>query len=530
MQNKDAPKVDLYSYLALAFVMAVYAFVWQGYEKFPIHFITEGNADVMLIEDVARDLNSGGHLADWRLTQAPYLFPDIFVARIMAAVGFEHGAIAMYYQFLLGLIVVGLLYVIARLAKVNPIRVVAYGALIFSASFWGVLHDEAISLYFGLIGCHSGISVPALAATIFIWMFAADEGRRHWATIGIFLSLALGVASDSIVVMFVVPGAMLYALVLFRNRKLSLNEAAFLVCIIFSAVLFGKLYSYLSPFPQDREFLAFYAAQFPHLVAGTVKTFFEVLIKYTTHYPLSLFLLCLTLYSYAVCVRTLYRACRNGERLDSPVFLMSAIAVTALPIVMATQLALGLYVAIDSSRQWAPIVYYTIVTAAIARIGDRSKESDQYALFTMVLAAAICLDIAHMLAARKGELVPESDFATLVNCMNENNLPAGWKYQSDFWLARPTSMFSNGKYGVVPYSNGSVYSNASNIKNVRHAKPIYVISGKSAKATDYISQYGAPSAIYCKMTLRSGDEVQIMDYSQNAKFMEEAQGLASKVY
>src|SRR6478735_12724945 len=47
----------------------------------PLHDTLLYNADVLFIEDVARNLNAGGKLFEWRLTQAPYLFPDIAIAR-----------------------------------------------------------------------------------------------------------------------------------------------------------------------------------------------------------------------------------------------------------------------------------------------------------------------------------------------------------------------------------------------------------------------------------------------------------------
>jgi hypothetical protein len=104
--------------------------------------------------------------------------------------------------------------------------------------------------------------------------------------------------------------------------------------------------------------------------------------------------------------------------------------------------------------------------------------------------------------------------------MKENQLPAGPFYISDYWLARPIRMYSDGTFLVSPYHGGSAdhrptpFTNASNINHARQSSPRYVITGFVMTEQNTVKLFGKPSAEYCKLSI-NGEEVKVLDYSQN---------------
>ncbi len=520
-----------YSALVVLSAAVLYVFIWQCYERLPIHGIVTENADILLIEEVARYLNAGGNLFDWRLTQAPYLFPDIFAARLMAAAGVERGFVAIYYQFWYGLALCGAFCLFAKLAKACIFRTAAATLLLFSLSFIGLLDGDTISLYFGLIGCHSGAALLVLTAVLSIWLGVTRPSLDMWMIPCVFASLFLAAISDSIAIVIVLPGMTLYLWLVLRRKELERAHATTLLWVIAAAVLAGKLFGGLNPFPQDQEFIGYILKQFPHLTPAAFSNFFADLWRYSIHSRISLLLLVLTLWGYATCAMVIAREVKAVDPVaGSPLLPLCLVVIVALPLVLVLQLSLGMYVAIDSSRQWAPIVFLTIIAAVIARLRDISGNGRTFDHLVMLSSVLCCVFLAVTFTMRKGELTATNEFERLAQCMKDK-LPSGAYYIADYWLARPTSFYSNGRFGVVPIQLGfGVFTTAANIKAIRNAEPRYAITGLSIKVEEYAAKYGPATASFCKMQFPQGYSVEVLDYSQNEGFKQEMRQKARVAY
>src|SRR5262249_12210832 len=102
-------RVKQAGFLELLLVGVVALSAWAlltNFGSLPWKHLLFENADVLYFEHIARDLNDGGNLLDWRLTQAPYLVPDIAGARLLALFHWPIGYVGALYQVLLGIALV----------------------------------------------------------------------------------------------------------------------------------------------------------------------------------------------------------------------------------------------------------------------------------------------------------------------------------------------------------------------------------------------------------------------------------------
>lgn len=505
------------SALALA---ALAAFIYASFDYLPIRSIMADNADVLFAEDIARDLNAGGRVFDWRLSQVTYLFPDIFIARLLAVVGVAPGGIGAAYQIVFGALLLALLYALCRLSRVDAWTPLSIATLLYLSAFIGDTISNPVTVHFGLIGEHSGMLIQVLSALICFSMLVREEAPEALACAGLFAAVFLGVISDSLAPIITLPPLVLFGAIAYRDRWLPADRLASAAATVGLGVLFGKLFSYLNPFPQDREFLHLVRAQLPGSILPSIQAFAFDLLYYASHSAISAALLVITILLYGVCARSI---AKRGLR--RPVGLLALTVVVSLPLTITLQLGLGLYGGIALARHWAPAVFLAVALGAIVMMSDSPRIRKNASAIVLIAAIALAGELAREMASRKGQLRPQGLFADLVKCLETHGRP-GWIYIGDYWISRPVHVYTGGKFGVVPFEGDAVFSNQSNLRDIRSAAPEYLITGYKMSAEPFRRSFGEPRAVVCKVTA-AGYNVEILDYSNSEPFKAYARSKAT---
>lgn len=492
-------------------VALLYFFIFFSSQYLPLSAFLSNNADALFIEDIARDLNDGGQLFNWRLTQAPYLFPDITLARALS-IPLNIGRVGIYYQAIFGALNALLIHALCRQLRINSITPVSLSLTIYALSYVGGISGDAIAQYFGLIGHHSGIITSLLLATMAIDHHLRAERNNSLTLAALFLAIFLGTISDSLMVLALAPSLSLLALLLVIRDRKAMSRAATLMLILLTAIIAGKAFGYTNPFPQDREFMQAIVSYFPNWTLPAIKKFTGDLGTFVIASRASALILSLYLISMLVSLRYIWGTLNRTLPLDTRFFLC-LFSLLAPLMTIAAQLTLGLYTTIDSSRQWAPLVFLAIVFSGtvLYSLLDRKRT-----LETAVMALIVLLLIftTRGLYLNKGRTAPVNNYQSLIECMLENQLPAGSYYIADYWNARPIRLYSAGRFGVSPYVQLLPFTNASNIKNSRAATPRFIITGITIDYDTTIKKFGAPSREFCRAAGAGLGSV-ILDYSDN---------------
>jgi hypothetical protein len=486
------------------------------------------NSDVLFIEDVARDLNAGGDLYNWRLTQAPYIFPDIFLARIISIFAEEPGTVGIYYHIIFGLLIALMLYLFTKSITKNPFLLPSFALGIYFISYYGLSSGDVISMYFGLIGHHSGIIIPIILASFSLVYFFNE--KKSLGIILIFISTFIGTLSDSLVAAAMLPPLLTFALILYYNKNCELSNAIQLFTICFSAVVIAKIFGYMNPFPQDREFMSFVLNNFPNWTLQSIHKFVNDLTSYATKSIISLLILILYITSLIISFIFLFRRGKVWNKVDFLPIFLALFIITSPVSVIAVQLFIGLYGSIDSSRQWAPLIYLSIVYGYLIYV-NQFKNSFIYSKIIIIIVFLTPLVIVTpIMHKNKGIISDPNNFKKIVKCMADENLPEGALYIADYWIARPIRFYSNGLFDVSPYGGGlQPFTNASNVSKARMAQPRFVITGHAVDYNLILNKYGAPRQEYCKIDV-VGVQLRILDYSENDFAIQDLRSKAIKSY
>lgn len=495
----------------------------------PLNTTLYNSADVLFIEDVARDLNAGGNLFDWRLTQAPYLFPDIAVARILAALAPGVGDVGVYFHALFGVAMVALVFWLCRLCRVAAFVPVLSTAVLYSTTYIGGLTGDAIPVYFGLIGHHCGVLVCILLAFAAVILFVERKTGDAASLSLLYFSAFAGVISDSLFAVAFVPVLFAYVLLALIRREMPASSAARLIGVTLLAVVLGKAFGYANPFPQDREFMQIILAQFPSLTANSFKNFGKDFVQYVLAVRLSAFIAAAYLVSAVAALVQLVSVVRGNRPAASPMNLLALFVLIAAPVTILLQNIVGLYGSIDSSRQWAGIVFASIAFGAMLVVHLLPAHLRMHKLLLGAVQVILIFHTSKALAQNKGVTRDESHVMPLVTCMKASGLPQGWFYVADYWVARPLRLYSGGAFGVMAYSGLVPFFNASNIVDARKAVPRFIIAGISMPYKEVVSRFGPPRAEYCPTSL-NGSELKVLDYSESPAALEFLRNNAIKAY
>jgi hypothetical protein len=494
--------------LVLGFLL-VTAFDYLEMSKF-----LRQNADVLYIGDIAKDLNLGGRLFDWRLTQASYLFPDIAFARLLLMAGVETTTIALAYQVLYAIILIMLLSYLSYILRGYFVSTIIILSSLLLLSLQGEIFKGEISPFIFLIGFHSGILLPSvLILILLVKIERCGENKTPWL-IAYFVVLFLGSVSDSLLVFLV--GPLLFALtVIGYIGRFAWKGASFkLLVLSIAAIISAKIFLLLNPFPQEKEFLGRYIAMFPHLIAPAFKNFIRDLTNYSSSSALALLLLVLVISALLFNFKTLVSSVKNKDASLSIVFL-NLICVAGLPFLLFLQIIFGLYDDVYSARQWAPVLLL-VFFGAVMGTENKSIPNIIILIANIIILAAATSSLVIFMKSQKGLTAPDVVYNKFVACLISQS-GIGNYYISDYWIARPIRMYSNNKLGVNPYLTlNMLFTNAAKVSYIRVSDPKYIIIGGSITEENVLARFGKPSLVKCDMVLNNGYGIKMFDYEDNA--------------
>ena len=476
------------------------------------------DADMLSIEHIARDLNAGSNLFDWHLSTAPYLFPDILLARLIAPFS-KIAHVSVYYHVIFGIILLALVFLVCKVSKTNKLFPVLFAGTLYAFSYYRDTTGDLIAAFFGLIGFHSGIAIPILVSIICTIVFFKDKSNETIACLFLFAFVFLGMVSDSLVIISIFPILFLFPLLAFLRKESTLQQTSKLMGVYLLAAILGKAFGYTNPIPQDRIFMRQLFSEFPALTQKALKQFLVDFKQYSTESFVFASLFILFCVSLVLAIHHIVRVVRSKASAQTPATLFSLFIITAPLMTIVMTLSIGLYASINSSRYWAVLIYLSIVLAAIMLTYKFPSSTKYYKVFLLVVMTAFVVAITKSYQKGNRVIKETNQFSPFIACMRENNLPVGHLYISDYWFARPIQMHSLNDFGVVAYIGLHLYPAASNVVKTMKASPGFVITGFSLDYKDVINVFGPPEAEYCNMSVL-GHELKILDYSNNVQVKE----------
>ena len=200
--------------------------------------------------------------------------------------------------------------------------------------------------------------------------------------------------------------------------------------------------------------------------------------------------------------------------------------VCAFPLVLGSQILLGLYTGLASSRQWAMLIFAMIVMAVYLL---RSRPI-LYRLIASVTVIFLSVSMYAALKGKHGRLPEKNPYSQISQCALRE-FPKGSAFVADYWNARPIEMYSGENLKGVPINaTGPVFTNASKVAQIRELTPIFVVTGFSVSAPDYMTKFGPPDRVVCSITMPSGSRVELLDYSANETFKADMAAVATAAY
>lgn len=520
-------------YLAiLAFLLPVYLLlVTLSLDKTRLFEWATGNADLLYFEEIAHSLNMGGSacLFDWRLPQATFLFPDTLFARVVDLFSPGIGTIPLLWPFFLGLLLCVSWTWVARRSGLlpSPERLCSFFSLcvlLYGVSIWACCLGDRLLMPIATIGLHSsvGLFLPVLA------MLGHDLLHREKSAVTTFLFLSvlfLGMISDNLVLLVFAVPFLAYVTLLAIFRRESRGRAADALLLTLLGIFAAKMFSFANPFPQDREFLAFFLRRMPNLAPASISLLWNDLALFLSC-RVTLAYLTFTALSFTLCV--LYLVRHRKTRHDSPAWLAIFLTVLALPLVVFSQLLLGVYVGTGSGRQWTMLLFACCACGTMVLVDMvRRERVVQAAVITALLLNLAALGKVGLL--KNGVTAPESRYAFLVREL-DRQLPGPAVFVTDYWLARPIRLYSRGKYGAVPcQAPSAVFTNADNVRAIRALSPTHVICARSLREADFLARYGKPEHRF-EIRYPDGTTEAVLDYSHNATFLSEQRAAALAAY
>lgn len=505
----------IYTYMRTLNIIWIIVFsflIFLTFQYLPIASFLKFNADVLYIADIASFLNNGGNLFDWRLTQAPYLFPDILVARIMIIFGINVLDVAIIYQIAYPILLLMLVIAIMRMLSIKSYFPLLILATLEIASIISNFQNGDIAAFMFLIGFHSGVIFSTLLFILIFLLYLKHDNAL--TLIALFLVIFLSGISDSL--FLIITGTTILfvnAISLKRNAKFG-NICIKLLIIWLGALIFAKIFSYINPFPQDREFLGKYLAMFPHLIVPAFKNLYRDLVEFSYKNILAFYLLIIVIFTTIFNFKKLFLSL-NCKDLKIELIFFYFICFASLPLIIFIQIIFGLYDDIYSARHWAPLIFLTILPLLI------NFDSFKYGIKVFVLSVnllfllLISLNYMSLMKMQVGKTPPASHFSPFIECLT-NNIDLGDGLISDYWIARPIRMYSGDKIWVTPYlAPNFLFTNASNVARIRQSNPKHIIVGGALSEVDVRARFGSPTSVICSMTLKNGYGLKVFDYTKN---------------
>lgn len=506
---------SIYKYLCainIAWVIVFLFLILITFQYLPIASFLKFNADVLYIADIAGYLNNGGSLFDWRLTQAPYLFPDILVARIMTLFGINVLDVAIIYQVVYPILLLIVVAAIMNMMNIKSYFPVLILASLEIASIISNFQNGDITAFMFLIGFHSGVILSTL---LFILMFLFYVRYNNiQALVALFVIIFISGISDSLFLIITgIATLFVNVISLKRNAKFG-NVCKNLLIIWLFGLIAAKLFSYVNPFPQDREFLGKYLAMFPHLIIPAFKNFYRDLIEFSSKNILALYLLivvfCTTIFNIKKLLLSL-----SCENLKLELIFFYFICFVSLPLIIFIQIIFGLYDDIYSARHWAPLIFLTCLPLLINFNGIKFRFKVLVISLNLLFLVLLTFNYISLMRMQVGRTPPISHFSPFIDCLS-NKIKLGDELISDYWIARPIRMFSEGKIWVNPYlAPNFLFTNASNVARIRQTNPKHIIVGGALSEEGVRARFGSPTSVFCSMTLNNGYGLKVFDYSDN---------------
>lgn len=404
-------------------VIAV-VFAWPFVRHFPdaqVSVLARTIADSCLLEHVLQRVSATGErFLDWKLTQAPYVFPDYPLVAALSSVWSHGSASAVYPLFFCVLATIGWGVYFARSGAAPPmiavLVAVVFGMLWFDNS---QVSPATTYVYLFLPGHHAAFTL--LAPAVFVATERALDprgGTSLWWSLGAF-SLLSGLAAmgDPLsLFMFVGPAAAI-AILLAAMRMIPWRRAAMLLVACAIAYEIGQGYQQVAVYPTGRHYARQLLAPIltgpSDVVAAAMKTSLPTFLRDLREYYFNVaktgiwFLLPVAgwLLAAGVIARLLVgrgpTAAKSWTATDRLVFVPASSLFLGLPVTLLLQVFVVGYSGPALSRQFVAflllgiVVFLLIAGRAVARLRDRSpRQSIWIDLAAASILAAIVAGFA----------------------------------------------------------------------------------------------------------------------------------------
>lgn len=435
---------------------------WPLVRTFPetqICVLAQNIADACLPEHVLHRLSTaGGRLLDWKLTQAPYLFPDYLLVGLLAAV-FGFGAASAGYPLLSAILLIAAWAGYFSRSRAAPAAVAALLLILLGFLYFPNDRDSPARTYIYLFlpGHHGGFALVAPAVFFALARcLAASSGPIGRPLVTFVLLTGLAILGDALaVLMYLLPAFVLTCLLLLE-RRITARRAGLLFGGTAAAYGIGQFYQSLAVFPTAREYLS--SRILTKLLAPaaamqqSVPTFLEDCRCYYFDTGESGIWFLLPVVGWVLSAGIVGRAVVQKGRttLDDLLVVVPATSLClGLPATLLLQLFTVGYQSPALSRQFVAFLLLGIVLALLVagRLLARVYENTSHrrgpidrATVAVVLVAAIAFQRATTddLITRRTVWHTIPDEADLVYEMAHE---AGVsRLMTDYWLAMPTSL------------------------------------------------------------------------------------------
>lgn len=472
-----------------AWILAHIAILVYSTQSPDFHYHFYG-ADSLYLPSLSRDLTSGYDLSGWKLTPAPYFFPDILIFFAAGLVtqnihtSIWINAVAQNILFLTGIIC---------LTKSLNLKPLAVAFSIFICSMLLIASRNILELMPMLIsGFHFGIVIVmcfALAIVIHVWHDGNSAKKSSFALLAVLCSLAT--PSDLLfIVQFLAP-AIAALLLTTKARRFHLNHAMLSSGALALYSLIGLLIERAIPRHRSiEEYGMSNSARF----AQTLSDIQLIASQFAQAHPL-----------FALALAAIFGACLiiALAGLIHPDTLCSRITFIALFLVLQLCISfLFLAVApVASARYLLPSFTLMIVLAPALIISVMQLPNFLVNLFFMSCAIASIIISASSLKYFPDIRQLNQYYNDFVECVDQGvRLRGAHRGLAQYWQARQISMLSRAGLDVVAVgSNLSIYHWINNLYWYDHNDFDFVMIDPSMPdfmrftRADVISRFGQPS-------------------------------------
>lgn len=410
----------------IGFLVTAAAFAWPFVRHFPdaqVSVLARNIADSCLLENVLQRVSvTGERFLDWKLTQAPYVFPDYpLIAAIASVCGYGFASAAYPLVFCV-FAAVGWGFYFAR-ARAAPPAIAFLVAVVFGMLWFdnAQVSPAATYVYLFLPGHHAAFTLlaPAIFGAI-ARVIDPRGGPALWGSLTAFALLSgLAAMGDPLsLFMFVGPAAVM-AIVLATMRRIAWRRAAILLAACAVAYGIGQCYQQVALYPTGRHYAREHLAPIisdPRSVVEaamhtSVPTFLRDLREYYFNFAKTGIWFLLPTAGWLLAAGFVARrfsgsgptAEERWTATDRLVFVPASSLLLGLPLTVLLQVLLVGYTGPALSRQFVAFLFIGIVVLlliagrAVARVGDSGEKQG---LWIDLVAASILAAIVANFALR----------------------------------------------------------------------------------------------------------------------------------